>query len=148
EAAQERLAGRSASTRGPVQRAPAALAGPAGLATAGLCGAWLPPAACEPQPRGDSPAGDPPERFGDDSLAHLALAPLALDEGDRALGDRQPRPDGPPGEVDLEAVSLGVHVVQVDAAQRGRAEDAVAAGRVVELEPEHQPRVGVAAARQ
>ena len=84
----------------------------------------------------------------DDRPAHLGRAVHPLHEGDRHLDHPEPGAQGPYRQVDLEAVPLGLHLVEGDRAQRLRPVGAVAAGGVLELDPEHYPGVGVSAARQ
>src|SRR5258707_615160 len=79
----------------------------------------------------DAPLQDPEERLADDRAVHLGHAVLALDERDRYLGDAQPGPEDPHRDVNLERVASGLHVGQVDLAQRRRAVGAVAAGGVL-----------------
>ncbi len=95
-----------------------------------------------------APAGDEPERLGHDLSAHLRVADLALDEGDRHLDDGEVRPHGPPGEVGLEAVPLGGDVLQADDVQRVGTVDPEARGGVVHRHPEEHLDVEVAAHRE
>src|SRR3712207_8130389 len=64
-------------------------------------------------------SGHPPERLDHDVAAHLARPQLALDERDRHLHHPEAALHRTPGEVDLEAVPLRGHVVQVHALERG-----------------------------
>src|SRR5665811_2232169 len=61
------------------------------------------------------------QRLTDDALAHLGVADRALDKGDRHLDHGETPTHRPPYEVDLEAVTLGGDVMQVQAAQCRRA---------------------------
>ncbi len=53
----------------------------------------------------------------------------------------------PPRDLDLEAVALGVHASQVEAAQGVRPEDAVPRGDVSDIRPQRPARVGVTRSR-
>jgi hypothetical protein len=68
---------------------------------------------------------------------------LALHELDRHLDHPQLLGHRPPGQVDLEAVALAGHGVQVELVQRLPAERPEAAGGVAQPQPEHQAHVGV-----
>src|SRR5262249_54818758 len=95
---------------------------------------------------GDPPDGDPPQGFQHDRPAHLRRAVHAFHERDRHLDHPQPGAQRPHRQVDLEAVPLGLHLVQPDRAERLRPVGAVAAGGVHEPDAEHDAGVGVAAA--
>src|SRR3954447_20157191 len=64
-----------------------------------------------------APLGDAPQRLAHDGAAHLGLADGALGEGDGHLDDLEAGLDGAPGEVDLEAVALRGHRLDVDLLQ-------------------------------
>lgn len=68
---------------------------------------------------------------------------LALGKGNRHLGDDEPVAHRAPGEIDLEAVALGVHAVQVNRFECFAAVRAVASGDVVDPDSERQARIGV-----
>ena len=99
-----------------------------------------------------APPSSPPRRWriphvvtwrqglGDDRPAHLALAVLALHERDRYLDDAEPGRQRAAGQVDLEAVALGVHRAQVDRVQHVGAVGAEAGGRVADRHPQQRPR--------
>src|SRR6478736_892839 len=76
---------------------------------------------------GDAPGGDPPERLDQDVAAHLRVADLPVDEGDRDLDDVVAGLDGAAGQIDLEAVALRGDPVEADAFQGLGAEGPVAA---------------------
>ena len=59
---------------------------------------------------------------------------------------RKPGCDRPVGHLDLEGVAASLDRVEVDRLQHLAAEALEAAGQVVDLDPEHEPRVGAAAA--
>src|SRR5918994_1069634 len=60
----------------------------------------------------DAPSGDPLQRLGGGLPAHLGVATLPLDELDRHLDHAQSSLDRPEGEVGLEDVAGGLHVVE------------------------------------
>ena len=110
------------TTAQPARPPPRARRGGAGAAYSRChVGSRVPPTARTwPARCSHAPAGDPAQRLAHDVAAHLGVTDLALDEGDRHLDDASARPDGAPGEVDLEAVALRRDVVQAHRAQRAR----------------------------
>lgn len=91
----------------------------------------------------DAPAGDFDQRLTNVGPAHLGHTELALGKGNRHLGDDEPVAHRAPGEIDLEAVALGVHAVQVNRFECFAAVRAVASGDVVDPDSERQARIGV-----
>src|SRR5450432_20079 len=80
--------------------------------------------------RTEPPDGHPPQGLGDDGVAHLGLAADPLDERDRDLDHPEAVAPGAPGQVDLEAVALGEHLLDLDALEDLPAIGPKAAGRV------------------
>ena len=98
------------------------------------------------RPVAHGPGRDPPQRLADDGAAHLRLAVGALDERDRDLAHPHPRPLHAERDVDLEAVALRGDRRHAHLGQRAAPEAAVAAGDVVQREPQRPARVDVARA--
>jgi len=91
-----------------------------------------------------TPHGDALQRLAHDVAAHLGVADLTLAAGDGHLDHAEPEPDRAPGQVDLEAVALGGHLLQPHGAQGVRAVGAVPGRRVVDRHAEQGARVEVA----
>ena len=95
-----------------------------------------------------APERGPDQRLDDDSLAHLRVAVLPFDEGDRHLDHPKAGLQRPPGEIDLEAVARRGDIVQSEPEQRLAAKGAEAAGCVPQRDAEHHPGPEVSAAGQ
>ena len=91
----------------------------------------------------DAPFRDLDQRLANVGSAHLGDAEFALGEGDRHLDDDEPVVQGAPGQIDLEAVALGVHAVEIDRLEHFAAIGAVAGGDVMDVDAQRQPRIGV-----
>src|SRR6476620_1779455 len=87
-------------------------------------------------PFAEAPHGDALERLGGHVTAHLRVAQLTLDELDGHLDDAQARLDGTEGEVGLEDVAGGLHLLEVDPLQRRTTEQAVAGRGVADGDAE------------
>src|SRR3954451_4048722 len=87
-----------------------------------------------------------PNRLGGDREVHLRFPYPPLAKKDRHLDDAEPAADRTVGQLDLEGVAAGGDLVEVDGLQHLAAEALEATGEVAHLDPQHQPRVGTAAA--
>src|SRR3712207_5996669 len=78
----------------------------------------------------ETPHRDPDQSLEHDADVHLRAAVRALDELDRVLHHLAACPLEPPGELDLEAVALARHVVELEPPQRLDAEHPEPRGQV------------------
>src|SRR3954471_2618735 len=83
-----------------------------------------------------------------DFRAHLRRAALAIAERDRYLAHLEARLDRPVGQLDLEAVAVGVDPVEVERLEHSAAEGLEAARQAAHGDAEDPPRVPGAAARE
>lgn len=90
-----------------------------------------------------APAGDPPQGLPGDGAAHLRLAALTLDKGDRYFDDPKARPHGAPGQVDLKTIPSRWRPTRCDLVQDGHPVGPVAAGGVLDRQPQDHPYVDV-----
>src|SRR6185369_11811698 len=103
-------------------------------------------------PRDGAAAGqaqlpDQRERLEEDLLRHLRLADAAIYEDDGHFFHAQAVLDGAVGHLDLEAVALRAHAIEIELLERGAAEALEAPGQIAHADAEDRARVERAAAR-
>src|SRR6185312_5017115 len=93
------------------------------------------------------PARDVEHRLDHDVPAHLRNAEFTLHERDRYLHDLLAHERNPEGHVDLEAVSHGFDLVEVQGLQGFAAEGPEARGDVADPQPQHESGIRAAGNR-
>src|SRR5689334_21520889 len=96
----------------------------------------------------EAQSGHFPHRLERDPGRHLRVPFTPLSKADRHLPHREALLDRPVRELDLEAVAVGVHAVQVDPLEHPPVEALEPAGEVAHVHAEQRARVPGAAARQ
>src|SRR5207237_389525 len=93
--------------------------------------------------------GHLPDRFERDTRVHLGLSYAAIAKCDRHLQDLEACLHRTVRQLDLEAITVGMDVFEVEMLQHGAAEALEPSGEVADRDPEHAARVpGAAAAHE
>src|SRR5450432_2733908 len=96
-------------------------------------------------PRDRAPAQSPdhPDRLEDDPAGHLALSLSTVVEDDRNLDDPEVLSPGEIAHLDLEAVTVRFHGVEIDRLQHGPAKALEPTGGIVEWQTSYPPGVQI-----
>src|SRR4051794_2274683 len=97
-------------------------------------------------PAAKAHGGHSPDRLGDYPACHLRRSDAAVAEGDRDLDDSKARPDGAPGELDLEGIAARIDRLRLDRLQDPAADRPEPAGEVANRGSEDRPGVDAAEA--